>query len=97
MNTKNEIALAECQRAADLCDPPIDPIRIFRGDPRDNHWMISRLRAIIAKRLLGKGFSKQEIASLFRQTWNATDLSISRADRYADEARFQKINQSPTP
>jgi len=91
MNAKVEIIMNECQRAASLVDPPINPLLIFKGNLWDDQYLVSRIRAIIGMRLRKQGIRVYEISKLFRQPWNTTHGQIRKAHRFLMEPRFSKF------
>jgi hypothetical protein len=81
----SEIILKVCQDAI----PSINPLEVLKDSTGFDSWNASRLKSIIASRMLEIGMTKTEISTYLGQTWNATASQIRNAPKLKKHPRYK--------
>lgn len=81
----SEIIRQVCQDAI----PSTDPLEVLKDSTGCDSWNASRLKSIIASRMLEIGMTKTEISTYLNQTWNATASQIRNAPKLKNHPRYQ--------
>jgi len=81
----SEIILKVCQDAI----PSINPLEVLKDSTGFDSWNASRLKSIIASRMLEIGMTKTEISTYLGQTWNATASQIRNAPKLKNNPRYK--------
>jgi hypothetical protein len=81
----SEIILQVCQNAI----PPVSGVEIMAEKTQKDTWNASRLKSIIASRMLEIGMTKTEISTYLGQSWNATASQIRNAPKLKNHPRYQ--------
>jgi len=82
---QSEIIRQVCQNAI----PQVIEIEIMAEATQKDNWNASRLKSIIASRLLEIGMTKTEISTYLGQTWNATASQIRNAPKLKNHPRYK--------
>ncbi len=87
---------------ASLAQPPVAPELLVTGpgDDQAQRLHVSRLRGIVAVRLVAVGFRIQEVANLFRMSWpgvSAQMKALRSIEGHPSYAQFFQQEEVPTP
>ena len=69
--------------------PSTDPLEILKDATGHDSWNASRLKSIIASRMLAIGMTKTEISTYLGQSWNATASQIRNASKLENHPRYK--------
>jgi len=69
--------------------PSISPLEVIKDTTGRDSWNASRLKSIIASRMLEIGMTKTEIAIYLSQSWNATASQIRNSPRLKNHPRYK--------
>jgi len=81
----SEIIRNICQNAI----PPVSGAEIMAEKTQQDNWNASRLKSIIASKMLEIGMTKTEIATYLGQSWNATASQIKNAPKLKNYPRYK--------
>ena len=81
----SEIIRNVCQNAI----PPVNEVEIMAENTQKDTWNASRLKSIIASRMLEIGMTKTEISTYLGQSWNATASQIKNAPKLKNHPRYK--------
>ena len=81
----SEIIRDVCQNAI----PPMNEVEILAEVTQQDNCNASKLKSIIASRMLEIGMTKTEIATYLGQSWNATASQIKNAPKLKTHPRYK--------
>jgi hypothetical protein len=81
----SEIIQKVCQNAI----PPAIEVEIMAEKTQQDNWNASKLKSIIASKMLKIGMTKIEIATCLGQSWNATASQIKNAPKLKNHPRYK--------
>jgi len=81
----SEIIRNVCQNAI----PPVSEVEIMAEKTQQDNWNASKLKSIIASKMLKIGMTKTEIATYLSQSWNATASQIRNAPKLKNHPRYK--------
>jgi hypothetical protein len=74
-----------CQNAI----PPVSEFEIMAENTQQDNWNASKIKSIIASKMLKIGMTKTEIATCLGQSWNATASQIKNAPKLKTHPRYK--------
>jgi len=69
--------------------PSTGPLEVLKDATGHDSWNASRLKSIIASRMLEIGMTKTEISTYLGQSWNATASQIRNAPKLKNHPRYK--------
>ena len=81
----SEIIRDVCQNAI----PPVSEVEIMAEKTQQDNCNASKLKSIIASRMLEIGMTKTEISTYLGQTWNATASQIRNVPKLKNNPRYK--------